>query len=258
MFSPWILTLIIVLLVGVFLWLCSLWIRDASVIDIFWGPLFLIVAAIDFAHGSGNDLRKRLMLGLITIWSLRLAAYLAVRNVGQPEDRRYAAMRERYGRRWRYLSLPIVFLLQPLLAWTVSIPLQASMLNGFNCSLGWLDVLGTLCFLFGVVIETIADQQLRQFHRDGKNRSQVLNRGLWRYSRHPNYFGECLVWWGLGLIGVAASNLWSFIGPVLMTALLLRISGVTLLEETIEDRRPGYREYKQTTNAFFLGPPRPR
>ncbi len=244
------------LALGVVLWLVSLRLEDVSIVDIFWGPLFVVIAATTYWLGTGSGPRRLLVLLLVAIWALRLASHLARRNLGHGEDPRYRAMRERSGRSFRWLSLPYVFLLQPLLAWIVSAPVIAVMQHAGPQELGVADVAATLVFALGLTIETVADRQLTAFRRDARNRDRVLDRGLFRYSRHPNYFGEFVLWWGLGGFGLAAGSPLSLVGPALLSMLLLRVSGVTLLESTIVSRRPEYSKYKATTNAFFPGPPR--
>ena len=250
----WFAPLAVALMLGVCTWLISLRLRDASIADIAWGPIFVVMAGIGFAAGGGHPARRLLVLGLVSVWGLRLAVHLGRRNLGGPEDRRYAAMRVRHGQLWPLISLPFVFLFQPLLAFLIAAPVHASLRLGAAASLGPLDLAGSLLFALGFTFETIADRQLRRFAADPKLRGHVLDSGLWRYSRHPNYFGECMAWWGLGLIGVAAGSTLSLLGPLLLSVLLLRVSGVTLLEQTIVERRPEYAQYQRTTNAFFPGP----
>jgi steroid 5-alpha reductase family enzyme len=244
------------LALGVVLWLVSLRLKDASIADVAWGPLFVLIAATAYWLGDGSGPRRLLVLLLVTLWALRLASHLARRNLGHGEDPRYRAMRERAGPAFRWLSLPSVFLLQPLLAWIISAPVIAVMQHAGPPSLDAADVAATLVFALGLGIETVADRQLTAFRRDPANRDRVLDRGLFRYSRHPNYFGEFVLWWGLGGFGLAAGSPLSLLGPALLSVLLLRVSGVTLLESTIVSRRPDYSKYKATTNAFFPGPPR--
>ena len=241
---------------GVVLWLVSLWLRDASIVDLFWGPLFVVIAGTAYRVGMGSGPRRLLVLGLIALWALRLSFHLARRNVGNGEDPRYRAMRERRRRYFWLWSLPSVFLLQPLLAWVVAAPVIAVMLDKGPASLGFFDLAASLVFVLGLGLETVADRQLTAFRKDPRNRDQVLDQGLFRYSRHPNYFGEFVLWWGFGLFGLAAGSVASLVGPALLSLLLLRVSGVTLLESTIVSRRPRYSHYKATTNAFFPGPPR--
>jgi steroid 5-alpha reductase family enzyme len=241
---------------GVGLWLLSLWLKDVSIVDIFWGPFFVVIAGVGYAVGAGSGPRRLLVLFLVSCWALRLAFHLARRNLGHGEDPRYQAMRARRERYFWLISLPLVFLLQPALASVVALPLLAVMEHAGPAHLGVLDAVATLVFVVGLGIEVAADSQLRAFRRDPSRRDQVLDSGLFRYSRHPNYFGEFVLWWGFGLFGLAAGSLLSLVGPALMTVLLLRVSGVTLLESTIVTRRPGYARYQATTNAFFPGPPR--
>ena len=238
---------------GVVLWLVSLALRNSSIVDVAWGPLFVVVAAVEWAAADDGGGRRLLVLALLGAWAARLALHLIARGGLAHEDRRYAAMRARAGLRWWITSLPFVFLLQPVLAWFVGAPVQAVMLRA-QTPLGWLDAAGAAIVVLGVGVEATADAQLAGFRRRGGE--GVLDTGLWRYSRHPNYFGDFLVWWGLGAFGVAAGAPWTVAGPLVMSFLLLRVSGVTLLEQTIVDRRPAYAAYKRRTNAFFPGRPR--
>jgi steroid 5-alpha reductase family enzyme len=244
------------LALGVVLWLVSLWLENASIVDIFWGPLFVLIGGTTYWLGGGSGPRRQLVLVLVAIWALRLASHLARRNFGHGEDPRYRDMRSRNGGAFWLLSLPYVFLLQPLLAWIIAAPVLAVMQHEGPPHLDFADAAATLIFALGLAIETIADRQLATFRSDARNRERVLDRGLFRYSRHPNYFGEFVLWWGLGVFGLAAGSVYSLVGPALLSVLLLRVSGVTLLERTIENRRPDYSKYKATTNAFFPGPPR--
>lgn len=252
----WVLPLAALLACGVVVWSLSVRLRDVSIADVAWGPMFIVVAGVAFALGNGNDLRKLLVLGMVTVWGIRLAVHLACRSRGQPEDPRYRDMRERNGPRWWWSSLFYVFWLQGVLAWAVSLPIMACMYLGAESALSKTDAFGVALFVGGLFMEWAADAELRRFRDDPANVSRVLDRGLFRYSRHPNYFGDALVWWGLGALGVAAGGSWTLVGPLLMTVLLMRVSGVVLTERTIEERRPGYSVYKQTTSAFFPWPPR--
>jgi len=235
-------------------WLVSLAKRDVSIVDSLWSILFL-AAAIAYVHASGiQTARSFLMLTLVALWALRLAIYLTIRNWNEPEDYRYQIIRKNNSPNFAVKSLYIVFLLQGLLAWIVSLPLLAAATG--NTTLNVLDFLGAAIALFGTVFEAIADSQLARFKSDESNRGKVMDRGLWRYTRHPNYFGECCVWWGFYLIAIAAGGWWSIIGPLLMTTLLLKVSGVAMLEKDIGKRRPEYREYIERTNAFIPGPRR--
>jgi steroid 5-alpha reductase family enzyme len=235
-------------------WLVSVAKRDASVVDTLWGPLFVLAALVYAWPLSGVTHRGVLVLAFIGAWALRLAGHIFTRNAGAGEDYRYREIRRRNEPYFALKSLYLVFGLQAVLAWLVSLPLLAA-LRGIE-PLGVLDALGFALALVGLAIESVADWQLARFKGEPKNRGRVLDRGLWRYSRHPNYFGECCIWWGLGCIGFAAGGWWSLVSPLLMTWLLLRVSGVALLEQTIADRRPGYADYARRTSAFIPLPPR--
>ncbi|MBM4246606.1 MAG: DUF1295 domain-containing protein [Deltaproteobacteria bacterium] len=245
---------------GIFLvlWIVSLRIRNASIVDIWWGPGFALIALLTFALTPEGALsRRQLVLILTTIWGLRLGTHLLVRNTGREEDFRYAAMRRAWGHGFAAKSLTRVFLLQAVLMWLVSFPVQAAMRSATPATLGFFDYTGVLVFAFGLFFETIGDLQLSRFKADPANAGRVMDRGLWRFTRHPNYFGDACVWWGLWLIAVSVpGGFWSIVGPIAMTVLLTSVSGVPMLERTIGERRPGYDEYVRRTSAFLPRPPR--
>ena len=244
-----------VLTMGTLLWLLSLRLRDASIVDIFWGPFFLLQAVIYAAlRPDGFDGRQLLVLALVAVWSVRLATHIAARHAGKGEDERYARWRTQHGAAWPVRSLFQVFILQGVLAWMIGAPLLVSMSSPEGW--GWLDAAGVALWLIGFVFEAVGDYQLTAFIRDPANRGRTMRRGLWRYSRHPNYFGDAAQWWGLWLIASSAGGPWTILAPVLMTVLLVRVSGVGLLERTIADRREGYAEYMRTTSAFIPLPPK--
>jgi len=239
------------------LWVASLLLRDASIVDVAWGPGFAAIAAIAFARSSGPGARGSLLLAMAALWGLRLGIHLAWRNIGSGEDPRYAAMRRRHGARFARVSLVTVFALQAALMWTISLPLQVAMLRPGAAPLGALDALGVALFAIGLSFEAIGDWQLARFRARPESRGRVLDRGLWRYTRHPNYFGDSLAWWGM--FAVAASTPlgpWTALSPALMTFLLLRVSGVPLLERSLARKRPGYGDYVARTSAFLPLPPR--
>lgn len=238
------------------LWLVSLPLRNASIVDAFWGPAFA-VAGWGAALAAGVPLgspRTALALTLVTLWAARLALHLLIRNAGHGEDPRYASMRRGHGARFWWVSLFTVFLLQAGLAWAISLPVQLAVLSGGP--LGPLDGLAALAWLAGFGFEALGDLQLTRFRADPANRGRALDTGLWRYTRHPNYFGDALLWWGFGLLGVAAGAPWTLFAPALMTFLLLRVSGVALLEKGMAERRPAYRDYVERTSAFLPWKPR--
>jgi len=258
--GPLVLGLGVALVLFTVAWLVHLALEDASIVDPLWGPAFLVVTVAYLVATGGSGPRRTLLLTLVALWGLRLGAYLLRRKWGEPEDHRYAAMRARWGeRRFPWLSLVIVFWLQAVILWVVSWPLFQAVRADRPAGLTWLDGVGVVLFVVGFVFETVGDWQLARFKADPANRGRVMDLGLWRYTRHPNYFGECVLWWGFGLIALAtgfAEAWWTLVSPVAMTFLLLRVSGVSLLEETIEERRPRYREYVQRTNAFVPGWPK--
>ena len=243
----------LILAAAVLLWLLSLRLKDASIVDILWAPGFAAVAAIAAVPAPGP--RRWLVLTLVTIWALRLGLHIYLRHRG--EDPRYATLRAKAGARWWWQSLFQVFLLQSALIWIISAPLQVAVSAAAPLCL--FDGAGAAIAICGLVVEALADLQLARFRANAANKGQVMDRGLWAWSRHPNYFGDALMWWGFTLIGMAAAaHWWLLVSPVLMTALLLRVSGVTLLEETIVERRPAYADYIRRTSAFFPWPPRSR
>lgn len=233
-------------------WLLSLRLRDASIVDPFWGPAFLLAALVYRWQGPEPTPRQLLVLTLLALWALRLGGYLLWRSWGEPEDRRYREIRERNTPGFWWKSLFLVFWLQAFLAWVVSMPHLVLQASPAPAPWTWTDGLGLALFSVGLLFEAVADLQLARFKRDPTNRGEVLDSGLWRYSRHPNYFGELCLWWGFWSFALAAdAGGWTIVSPLLMSVLLLRVSGVTLTEKTIEERRPGYREYVRRTNAFF-------
>jgi steroid 5-alpha reductase family enzyme len=236
-------------------WLASLVQRDVSLVDRMWSLLVAVpAAAYAWLLAPVGDLRFRVMAALLVLWAARLAIHISWRNWGHGEDKRYQAIRARNEPHFALKSLYLVFVLQAVLAWLVSLPFLAAAANPAPWTA--LDAVGAVLATTGFVFEAVGDQQLASFAGDPANRGQVMDRGLWRYSRHPNYFGECCVWWGVFLLALAAAGWWSVISPLVMTGLLLKISGVALLEKDIDERRPAYRDYIARTNAFFPGPPR--
>lgn len=235
-------------------WIVSFFKGDVSIVDSLWSLIFLALCASWFSEYEFTTPRSAMVMGLVALWAIRLSAYISWRNRGEPEDARYQAMRHKYSPHFAIKSLFIVFLLQGILAWIISLPLLAAITG--SRPLNPLDGLATVVVLFGILFETVADAQLAAFKAKPDNRGCVMNYGLWRYTRHPNYFGECCVWWGFYLFAVAAGGWWSMLSPLLMTFLLLRVSGVTLLEKDITKRRPAYRLYIEQTNAFIPGIPK--
>ncbi len=245
------------------LWLLSLKLRDASIVDVFWGLGFVAVYWVGFilAHSGTNASQpvpaRHLLVGfLVTIWGLRLAVHILLRNRGRGEDFRYARWRSEAGQAWWWRSYFKVFLLQGFILWLVSWPLLAVLAGPGSPSLRLLDLLAILVWGTGFFFEAVGDYQLRRFKKDPTNKGLLLTSGLWRYTRHPNYFGDALVWWGFYLFAAASGAWWTIFSPLIMTFLLRCISGVAMLERTLSEIKPGYAAYMANTNAFFPGRPK--
>ncbi|MFM9968208.1 MAG: DUF1295 domain-containing protein [Burkholderiales bacterium] len=239
-------------------WALSVVKQNTGLVDSFWGLFFLLgtlVYALTMPSASdGHGARALLVLLLVAIWALRLSIYITLRNWGEAEDRRYQAIRARNQPGYQWKSLYLVFGLQALLALLIGMPLFAAV--HASTPLQVLDFAGLALWIFGFAFEAISDAQLTRFRRDPANRGKVMDSGLWRYTRHPNYFGEAVLWWGFYCIALAAGAWWTLFAPLIMTWLLMKVSGVVLLEKDIAERRPGYREYVARTNAFVPGMPR--
>lgn len=239
------------------LWMVSVRLRNVAIVDVFWGPAFLIAALVYRVQGPTAEPRHWLVLGLVAVWALRLAAYIGWRAKGAPEDYRYAAMRAGHGRRFWWVSLFTVFWLQAALVVLISAPLVV--VQAQPAAAGWrlTDTLGLVLWLLGFAFEAGGDWQMARFKADAGNRGRVMDRGFWRYTRHPNYFGDACQWWAFWLLALAApGGWWTVFAPIVMTFFLLRVSGVALLEKTIGERRPEYRAYIERTPAFLPWFPR--
>ena len=258
----WSAVAILVLMVGT--WLVSLPLKNASIVDPIWPLGFVLVgwAAASVGHSgawSVANLRTGVLLALVTIWGLRLSIHLLVRNVGHGEDFRYQAMRRNIGPKFGLVSLFTVFLLQGSIMFVVSLPLQfGAGIHGHGVLARLLLPLGVLAWVTGFLFESIGDAQLRRFRADPNSAGMVMDRGLWRYTRHPNYFGDSCVWFGLFLVGASAGG-WAWLGiisPFVMTYFLRWVSGVAMLERSLVKRRPGYADYMARTSAFLPRPPK--
>jgi steroid 5-alpha reductase family enzyme len=251
-FTPFLAGLMIILTAATATWLLSLLLRDVSIVDSMWSIFFLLATAAYIFFGTESGPRMTLVLVLVAVWALRLAIFLTWRNWGEPEDRRYVAIRQRNEPGFALKSLYLVFALQGVLAWVISLPLLAAVSGPYP--IGTLDYAGVALWSLGLFFESVGDYQLARFKSDPRNAGMVMDSGLWRYTRHPNYFGDFCVWWGFYLIALSAGGWWTIIAPLLMSFLLLKVSGVTLLEQDIGNRRPRYADYIARTNAFFPGP----
>ncbi len=246
----------LVLCLMVFLWLVSLALKNSSIVDIFWGTGFVLIAWLTFAlFPEGYLPRKVLSALLVTIWGLRLSIHIFLRNKGKGEDFRYQKWRNEAGSSWWYRSLFKVFLLQGILMWIISLPVVAAQVSPKG-PLNILDFFGLAVWIIGFYFEAAGDHQLARFKSNPENKGGVLNSGVWKYSRHPNYFGDAFQWWGFFLLALSAGYWWAVISPLIMTLLLIRVSGVALLEKTLKESKPGYREYVENTSAFIPMPPK--
>ena len=234
------------------LWIWSVRITNASIVDIFWGAGFVVVNTFYIFHLEKIEPRNLLVSVLVLIWGLRLTMYLAYRNIGKGEDYRYQEFRKNYGeKRYWWFSYFQVFLLQGVLILIISLPLFGVHYSGSSAPLFWLDYLAILTWAIGFIFEAGGDYQLYRFKKNQKNKGKVLNTGFWKYTRHPNYFGDVLVWWSYGLFSIAAGGYWQVIGAIFMTFLIIKVSGVALLEKTLHNTKPKYKEYVEKTNSFF-------
>ena len=254
--SPLVVALAAALGMMTLVWVASLVKRDASIVDVFWSLGSVVAGWIYFLTAEARTTRGVLVVVLVTLWGLRLSLYILWRNWGHGEDYRYREMRERHSRSFAAWSLVVVFWFQAVLLWVISAPLLPAQRSA-PASLTALDALGLVLFAVGFAFEAGGDWQLARLKADPANRGKVMSRGFWRYTRHPNYFGDAVVWWGLFCFAAATGGWWTVYGPVLMTILLMRVSGVALLEKRLRETKPAYRDYVERTNAFFPWFPAP-
>ena len=237
-------------------WFVSLGYRNVTVVDSLWGLGFVLIAWLTYWFSDGYGGRKILITILVTLWGLRLSAYLSWRNWGKGEDPRYGGWRKKSGEWFWLVSLFKVFLLQALFLWVISLVIQIGQLSTIPVALTWLDILGMLLWLAGFTFETVGDWQLARFKADPANKGRVMDSGLWAYSRHPNYFGEFLIWWGIFFITLSApGSWWTILSPIIVTAVLLKMTGIPLTETALIENRPGYSDYIEKTSAFVPWPP---
>ena len=241
--------LAVIVILFTILWAVSLRQQNSSIADVAWGPGILVIGLTYYFTSDGVTLRAQLTLALLAIWAIRLATHLGIRTRLQGEDFRYVKWRDEYDH-WWLVSYFKVFLLQAVVGWIISLPIYFCIVSLAPASLTMLDYLGVLLFVCGLVFESVGDEQLRRFRADRVNRGKVLDTGLWRYTRHPNYFGEALVWWGFGLIGAATGGVPGLVGPAILTYLLINVSGVALLESSLIEKA-GYIQYAGRTPPFL-------
>lgn len=235
-------------------WLLSVLKKDVSIVDSMWSLMILLAGLVFYIQTDNDHARKTLVLILLVIWALRLSLHITWHHYGKPEDYRYQRIRANNQPNFAFKSIYIVFGLQAVLGLVVSLPILAAINS--DAPLGWLDFAGITLWLIGMFFEAVGDWQLAAFKAKPESKGKVLDDGLWRYTRHPNYFGEACIWWGFFLIALSAGGWWSLLSPLLMTFLLLKVSGVAMLEKDIGERRPAYADYIKQTNAFIPGLPR--
>ena len=242
----------VIMILMTLLWLISIIIKNVSIVDLFWGLGFVLTSGFYFLKTNGFAARKVILIVLVAIWGLRLSVYLAMRNIGKGEDFRYKEFRKKFGeKRYWWISFFHTFLLQGILMWLISAPLLGAQYYGQNNSLGIIDYAGIILWLIGFCFEAGGDFQLAHFKADPANTGKIMDKGFWRYTRHPNYFGDSSVWWGYGLLCLASGSFLPVLGSVLMTALIIKVSGVSLLERNLNEQKPGYKEYMEKTSSFL-------
>ena len=247
----YLLALVVILSMMTLLWLVSIWIKNVSIVDLFWGFGFVMASAVYFMNTEGLETRKILLMTMISIWGLRLSIYLTWRNYDKGEDFRYRKFRQDYGEhRYWWISFFQTFLLQGILMWLISAPLLGAQFYSSH-PLGILDFAGVAIWSLGFIFESGGDIKLARFKANPANKGKVLNTGFWHYTRHPNYFGDTAVWFGYGLLCLSAGSYIPILGSVLMTAMIIKVSGVALLEKTLKETKPEYREYIEKTSAFI-------
>jgi steroid 5-alpha reductase family enzyme len=244
--------LIIIIAFMSLLWIISVILRNASIADLFWGFGFVLSSGYYFISSDGFSARKIILMVLVFIWGMRLSLYLVWRNYGRGEDFRYREFRKKYGeKRYWWISFFQVFILQGILMWLISAPLLGAQYFGEGKDLNILDLAGIILWITGFIFEAGGDWQLAVFKANPSNKGKVLDSGFWRYTRHPNYFGDSAVWWGFGLICLAAWSYLPLIGSVLMTLMIIKVSGVAMLEKSLKDQKPEYRSYVERTSSFI-------
>ena len=234
------------------LWIISVFIKNVSIVDLFWGFGFVMVNLYYFIVTGESNTIKLVLLILVSIWGLRLSIYLAMRNIGKGEDFRYQEFRKNFGEhRYWWFSFFQTFLLQGVLMWIISLPLLGVNINSESGITPVLFYSGLIVWIIGFVFETGGDYQLSKFKKNKNNKGKVLSTGFWKYTRHPNYFGDSAVWWGYGLLSLSVGGYWYIIGSIIMTLLIIKVSGVALLEKSLKTQKPEYKEYIKNTSAFF-------
>jgi steroid 5-alpha reductase family enzyme len=240
------------------LWLISIALKDVSFIDSFWAFGFILVAGLSFAlTPGGSETRKLVLTGITAVWGLRLGGYLFWRWRKEGPDKRYVALLKHAPGNVHWHSFKYVFMMQGVLLWVVSLPVQLGQISATPVGLGPVAIIGLCLAVIGIFFESVGDWQMARFKGDEANQGKVMDQGLWRYTRHPNYFGDACVWWGLYLIAAESQLAWAAIlGPIVLTGLLVKWSGAGLLERRLKRSRPEYEDYITRTSGFIPMPPK--
>ena len=240
----------------ILLWLITLKTKDPTPMDSFWALGLLLMATLSFFESGPPNERRVLIMAITSIWGLRLGIYILWRWRKDGPDPRYEAMmrnaQERRGWSYGYASLRLVFLAQAPMLWLTSLPVQLGQIPDEPADIGMLGLIGACLAIIGILFESIGDWQLVRFKSEPLNAGRVMDRGLWRYTRHPNYFGDACVWWGLYLIAAeTVEGRFAVVGPIFLTWTLLVWSGAALLERRMTRLKPAYADYIARTSAFF-------
>ncbi|MBI5960906.1 MAG: DUF1295 domain-containing protein [Chloroflexi bacterium] len=257
-FNVWAAGALVALIYMTLIWIASVFLKNASIVDIFWGLGFVVLSLVYFVLSEdGFQGRKVLITALVTIWGVRLSAHIAWRNRGKGEDFRYQEFRRKYGpARYWWFSFFQVFLLQGVILWLISATLLAAQVHRAPDHFTLFDLLGAAVWGVGFFFEAGGDWQLMKFKQNPANQGKVMDRGLWAYTRHPNYFGDAAVWWGYFLIALGTGwGVLTIFGPLIMSLLLVFVSGVAMLEKSMR-QKPKYDDYRRRTSVFFPRPPR--
>lgn len=248
---------VVALVFATILWLISLKMGKVSIVDICWSLFFMIACVVAWFQAPGSLVNVLLVMVPLLLWGVRLSLHIFIRSLGRGEDIRYLLLKEKYGRNQKAWALWVVFWPQAILACFINWPLTVAIVHqGSPVSYGIVG-LGLALFLVGFVFESIADAQLVRFKKRRKSSHEILQQGLWAWSRHPNYFGEAVLWWGFYFLSVGISGkIITILSPLLMSFLLLRVSGVTMLDGVLKKSKPHYERYMKNTSAFFPWPPK--